>query len=257
MQINHVNLHVDIKGSGIPFIWGHGLTHNLHTLQQIIYMEELSQTATVIRYDARGHGQSDSSPNPADYTWSNLARDMVSIADSLEIDRFVAGGASMGCATSLFAAIQHPERISGLVLALPPTAWENRASQAEQYEKMAQFAEKNGTAALVKAMRSLPQHWATQSAFHEFEDSLMQMEPSLPTVLRGAKISNMPDEETIRSIQVPTLILAWTEDLTHPLYTAETLHRLIHGSELHIAANLEEVSNWTARIRHFLEQLSS
>ncbi len=42
--------------------------------------------------------------------------------------KFVAGGSSMGCATSIYAALLAPERMKALVLVIPPTAWETRAA---------------------------------------------------------------------------------------------------------------------------------
>jgi pimeloyl-ACP methyl ester carboxylesterase len=71
------------------------------------------------------------------------------IADQLGLERFVAGGVSLGCATALYAALVAPQRISALILGTPPTAWETRAAQAALYEQMAALVEARGTAALL------------------------------------------------------------------------------------------------------------
>jgi pimeloyl-ACP methyl ester carboxylesterase len=57
--------------------------------------------STLITYTARGHGDSrgwetTAESNPAQFTWENLADDMVAIADSLQYDQFIAAGSSMG-----------------------------------------------------------------------------------------------------------------------------------------------------------------
>src|SRR5258708_5950146 len=99
--------------------------------------DELAEVAKIVRYDARGHGLSEASYTPEDYQWSHLAEDMLALADQVGFERFVAGGQSMGCATTIYAALAAPERIKGLVLANPPTAWETRAAQAGLYDQMA------------------------------------------------------------------------------------------------------------------------
>ena len=51
-------------------------------------------------------------------------------ADEQGHARYVLGGVSMGAATALAAAVQQPGRVAGLILALPPTAWDSRPRQA-------------------------------------------------------------------------------------------------------------------------------
>ena len=74
----------------------------------------LTDRFRVIRYDARGHGESDATANPDDYAYPLLGADALALATALGVDRFVAGGASMGSATALHAAVQAPERIVAL-----------------------------------------------------------------------------------------------------------------------------------------------
>ena len=69
----------------------------------------------MIAYDARGHGDSD----PADrYDYASLAADLSSTLDGQEIERAVLAGASMGAHTARLA-LEHPERVAGLVAITP------------------------------------------------------------------------------------------------------------------------------------------
>lgn len=71
----------------------------------------LAAAHTVVRYDARSHGRSATAHHdhhPAD--------DVVTVLDALGIDRAVLVGSSMGGATAVEAALEHPDRVSGLVL---------------------------------------------------------------------------------------------------------------------------------------------
>src|SRR5579871_5757106 len=112
MKVNNVDLDVRITGKGIPFIWGHGLMASMagDDLVSWIKWDQLTDVVYLVRYDARGHGQSGVSDDLADYHWSALAKDMLALADQVGFDKFVAGGQSMGCATSIYVALAAPER---------------------------------------------------------------------------------------------------------------------------------------------------
>ncbi len=253
MLVNGKKFNVEENGSGIPFIWGHGLMSSMKSEgNRLLHFDQLAQLSRVIRYDARGHGLSGASEDPKDYRWDNLGSDMLDIASSLSIEQFVAGGASMGCATSLYAATQAPERVKGLVLVIPPTAWETRAAQTSVYENMANFIKSHTPDALPKLQAAAPQHWSTLSTPDEQVETLTNMYQVLPTVLQGAKVSNLPDKETLKTLQMPALILCWTDDTGHPVSTAEELHRLLPNSRLTIASNLDEMSTWTEQVANFL-----
>src|SRR6056300_771471 len=119
------------QGSGIPFVWGHGLTSSMELEGEFLNLDwaSIEPHADVVRYDARGHGLSTLTTNLDDYSWAHLADDQIALADALDIATYVAGGASMGAATALHVAVRAPLRMRGLVLAIPPTAWETRDAQ--------------------------------------------------------------------------------------------------------------------------------
>src|ERR1700738_1456214 len=57
-------------------------------------MPELRKNFRVLRYDARGHGQSEVTPGP--YTFEQLGRDVLALADEADIANFSFCGLSMG-----------------------------------------------------------------------------------------------------------------------------------------------------------------
>lgn len=95
--------------------------------------EELAADHRVIRFDTRGHGGSPVPPGP--YTTSELAADVVALADRLGIDRFAFVGLSLGGAIGQAIAIEHPHRLTALVLCCTspkfgdPASWRDRAAQ--------------------------------------------------------------------------------------------------------------------------------
>jgi len=65
--------------------------------------------------DTRGHGLSSKFERPADYTYAKKFEDLVLWLDALGIESAVWGGASMGAALSLWAAVHAPARVRGVV----------------------------------------------------------------------------------------------------------------------------------------------
>jgi 3-oxoadipate enol-lactonase len=204
----------------------------------------------VVRYDARGHGRSGGGTDESEYAWPNLACDLLTFLDVLGATEATSGiGGSMGTATLLHAATIAPERFDRLVLTCPPTAWASRAAQADVYRAGATFAERNGKAAFVAGMRALP----PPPVLAELPEAPVDIDEALlPSVLRGAASSDLPEPEAIAGIRLPTLVLAWDGDPGHPVSTAERLHALIPGSELHVARTPDELRTWGERAARFL-----
>lgn len=77
---------------------------------------------------------------------NDLAADVVALADSLGIDRFAFVGISLGGAIGQTVAVEHPDRLSALVLCCTgsafgdPAAWRERAARVRS-EGMAWLAE--------------------------------------------------------------------------------------------------------------------
>jgi pimeloyl-ACP methyl ester carboxylesterase len=251
-------LHLERSGAGRPFLWAHGLTSSIAAERDSgVFQWEEIPGVDVIRYDARSHGRSGAGSAPEEHEWSALADDYLAVADDQNADSFVAGGASMGCATVLFAALKAPERAHALVLAIPPTAWETRATQADAYLKSVEFLEQNGLEAFIEASKKLPLQppWSETRREVRYRH-LAQADPAaLALALRGAAASNLPPRDEVATITAPAIILAWDEDPGHPVSTAESLHDLLGGSQLVIARSAEEVAGWPAKVGEFLSTL--
>ena len=235
------------------FVWGHGLTSSRAKEDRTgLFSWEVPQGWELVRYDAAGHGDSAvTDRDPARYGWERLAGDMLDLAPEI----FVAGGASMGCATTLYAALQAPQRVEAMVLVIPPTAWETRAAQREMYEASAHIAETYGLARLreLAAERPVPAIFEGHPELSEYDPQID--EDLLATVLRGAASSDLPTGDVLASFAQPALILAWDTDPAHPVSTANALHEALPSSTLHVADTLDEVRTWPALVREFLTSL--
>jgi len=75
-----------------------------------------SRTFRVVRHDARGYGRS-SRPEPG-RPYSHV-RDLMTVLDAAGVGRAALIGCSMGGGIAVDAALEHPERVTALVLAAP------------------------------------------------------------------------------------------------------------------------------------------
>ena len=95
-------------------------------------------------YDARGHGASHGWEETAEkdrlqFSWPHLGRDMLEVATAYGLEPVIVGGSSMGSASALYAAIENPGLVSGLILVRPPTAWEERLARKPQLIQAARY----------------------------------------------------------------------------------------------------------------------
>lgn len=246
----------ETSGAGPDLIWGHGLSQS-RALEAAAPLVDWSRVgARVTRYDARGHGESDTTPDLSGYTWAALAQDQLALAEQLGIDRYIAAGASMGCGTALHAAVRAPHRVTKLILGIPPTAWETRAAQASVLMTAADTIESDGVDAVIAAQAVLPvpDPYAADPAYQERSATATRSWDTtrLATVMRGAAGADLPSHADIAALTVPTLILSWTGDPTHPVETAAELARLIPRAEWHTASTAADLAAWTDRITAFV-----
>ncbi len=262
MKINNLEFNIQTAGAGDALIWGHGLMGSMASEDSVAAYEwdQFPADQTLVRYDARGHGKTTPSFVPADYHWRNLAGDMLSIADKLKIERFVAGGQSMGSSTSLYAGLLAPDRVKGMVLMNPPTAWETRAAQGAFYRKLARTGALLGGGTLAKIMakdlgRIVPQ-WLLEEHTGNVEGALEGLKSlkrrTLYNLFKGAALTDLPSRSDIQTIEIPTLILGWTGDPSHPIETSTALAELLPQSELHIAEGYADFKQWPQLIREFV-----
>lgn len=73
----------------------------------------LSAKYRVLRYDTRGHGESDAPEGP--YSFDQLVGDVIGLMDHHGIDKAAFMGMSMGGMTGLGLAIHHPDRLTRVV----------------------------------------------------------------------------------------------------------------------------------------------
>ncbi len=105
-------------GSGPAVVMVPGPTDAWRSYQRVL--QRLPRGIRAIAVSLRGHGDSD---KPDDgYTVRDFADDVVAVLDAMEIDQSVLVGHSGSCFVTRRVALEHPERVAGLVCEASPTS---------------------------------------------------------------------------------------------------------------------------------------
>jgi len=138
------------EGSGPPIVLAHGLT--AHRDLVVHGSRALARAGhELIRYDARGHGESD--PGPAgSYVYDRLADDLDAVVAASGAERPVLAGNSMGAHTVVSLALRDPGRWGAVVLIGPasvgvPLGGESLAN----WDRLAEGLERDGVDGFIAA----------------------------------------------------------------------------------------------------------
>ena len=111
---NGISLQYTERGSpsGIPIVLLHGVSDSWRSFEPVL--ERLPGAIRAFAISQRGHGNS-AKPD-AGYGYVDMSEDVLGFLDAFELPAAVVVGHSMGSLVAQRFAIDHPERVAGLVL---------------------------------------------------------------------------------------------------------------------------------------------
>ena len=233
-----VTLAGEEAGEGTPVVLLHGLTATRRYV--VMGSRALERSGhRVVTYDARGHGASTGAEDPDAYDYDDLVEDLRAVMDDRGIDRAVLVGASMGAHTAVRMALDHPERVSGLVIATPAfDPEEDRDEGLKRWDALSEGLRTGGVDGFVEAYGDpqVPEQWKEtidkvlrqRLGAHEHPDAVAD---ALHAVPRSRPFESWDE---LAEIAVPTVVVASRDeaDPGHPYAIGERYAEAIPDAEL-------------------------
>jgi 3-oxoadipate enol-lactonase len=240
------------RGEALLFSNSLGTTHELWHPQ----MEALGSAFRIVRYDTRGHGASDA-PHGG-YTIDTLGRDAIAVLDAAGVERAHVCGLSLGGLTAMWLGVHAPGRVRSLVLSSTAarigsaSMWNERIAQvnAAGVPSLADAAMGRWFTAAYRAA-----HPDIVSVYHR----MLGATPADGYVGCCAAIRDADLREAIKSVAVPTLVIAGREDPVTPPSDAEDMRARIAGARVEIVdaahiANVEQAQAYNDLVSSFISQ---
>jgi pimeloyl-ACP methyl ester carboxylesterase len=224
--------------------------------------EELSSRYRLILPDLRGHGESEVGEGPA--TMDKHAADLLLVMDDAQVGRAPMLGVSIGGYILFEFWRKHRDRVAALGLCNTKAPADNAEGRSGRLQAANDVLER-GTEPFLQSMISRLLGKTTHETRPDLVDEALrmmrQMSPEdIGQVQRG--MAERPDSvETLKTINVPTLIVTGDEDVFTGIKEAELMRQHIGGSQLRVIPKAGHYSPWeqpagaTTILRAFLDPL--
>ena len=232
-RLNGIEIDYEVSGSGPAVLLSHGYsaTRRMWDGQH----RALEGRYTVISWSMRGHGETESPDDPAQYSEELTVGDMRALLRHVGVERLIVGGLSLGGYASLGFSLAHPEMVRALVICDSGPGYRNaeaRAAWNRRAHERAVELEARGLAALGGRSREVREaagcHRSAQGLAHAARGMLAQRDSRV--------IDGIP------SITVPTLVIVGDQDQPF-LAPCEYMAKKIPGARLEVIAGAGHSSN--------------
>ena len=211
-DLNGLHLYYETYGSGRPLVLLHGGLASGEMFGPII--PALAKDHQVVMPDLQGHGRTADIDRPIDIRL--MADDVAALIDHLGLDKPDVVGYSLGGGVAFFTAVKYPDKIGKLVIAAAHIRRD--AIPAEMLAQQEQVS-----AAAVPFMTDTPMYELYQRVAPRPEDFGRLLDKVGESMAKDFDFA-----EELRSIKVPTLIVAADADMAPPSHYVE-MFKLLDG----------------------------
>lgn len=255
LKANGISLNYAFSGhQGAPVVvLHHALSVNRGMWDMVA--RALEDEYRVLRFDARGHGQTDAPDGP--YEFETLSKDALGLMDMLGIDKAHFLGLSMGGIVGQHLGLLAPDRFESLTL-VSTQARVPDEGKAAWNDRIAAVKERG----MEGQVQPTLQRWFTESFRATGDpvlDDIAQMVRKTPVkgfIGWGLAIRELDIADRLPQIALPTLVIVGEHDPGTPVAAAQLIHDKIEGSELRI---VEDASHQVPleRPQEFLNMVTS
>lgn len=237
-QVADLDVHYDIHGQGSPLVLLHGGGSRAQTFEEMVPI--LAKSFRVYTYDMRGFGDTKRPAEPR-LSYDLWRQDLTRFLDAFGLQQVVLGGWSLGGGVALDFTVNHPSRVTHLVI-IGVASPRLERSDRSGFQRRRELIEQGATPEQIVAET----FEFTKKAFspHSIEHKPQAVEALRQEHLRNNPRSylEMVDANEQRpnisgrlgDIRCPTLIIVGEHDLRTPLPMSEDLNKAIPNSLLKI-----------------------
>jgi pimeloyl-ACP methyl ester carboxylesterase len=211
-EVNGINLYYETHGAGRPMILLHGGLMSGEMFKPIL--PSLADRHQVIAVDLQGHGRTADIDRQIDIRL--MADDIAALIDHLGLEKPDVVGYSLGGGVALCTALKYPEKVGKLI-----SASAHIRRDAIPPEMLAQQAQVN--AAAVEFMKDTPMYQDYQRVAPHPDDFARLLDKIGESMSKDFDFS-----EEVRTLKVPTLIVAADADMAPPSHYVE-IFKLLDG----------------------------
>lgn len=218
-ELSTARIAYDDVGSGTPIVFIHGFPHDRTLWSRQI--DALSLHVRCIAPDLRGFGES-STGGP--FSIDQYADDVAELLATLEIERAVVCGLSMGGYVAMSMWRRHPNRVLALALCDTKAGADSDEGRKKRNDLMA-LAEREGSVAVAanqiagmlgKTTREKRPDVVTRT------QAMMERQPLAGILGAISAMRDRPDSSaTLATVSVATVVVVGDEDVLTPLAEAE------------------------------------
>jgi pimeloyl-ACP methyl ester carboxylesterase len=195
-RLNGIEIDYGAAGDGPAVLLGHGYGSTRHMWDG--QHQAFGARWRVISWDMRGHGQTDSPADPAQYSTPLTVADMRALLQHCGVERAVVGGLSLGGYVSLAFHLAHPEMVRALVICDSGPGYRNAEARAAWNQR----AHDRAAGLEAKGLEALSRRSAeTQQALHRSAQGLAHAARGMLAQEGSQVIDGLP------AIRVPTLVI--------------------------------------------------
>jgi len=241
--VNNFHLSYDDVGEGnVPIIFLHGYPFDKTMWKG--QLDFLESSYRLISCDIRGFGKSVDEQSPL--TMDLFAEDLIAFLDTLNIEKAIVCGLSMGGFIALNALKRFPDRFEALVLCDTQCIADSSEVKEKRY-KFIEEIEADGVANFNEGFIKNVFHKNSITYKKELVEQLKRVVfANSETIIKKGLVALAERTETcstLNEINIPTLIICGREDEVTPLAQSEFMHANIKGSVLRVIDNVGHVSN--------------
>jgi pimeloyl-ACP methyl ester carboxylesterase len=261
-HVNDIDMYFEIHGSGPPLVLIMGLRRNAEWWYRQI--PELSKSFTVIAFDNRGAGRSDKPE--MEYSIRLFANDTAELMNFLGTPSAHILGISMGGYIAQELAINHPDKVNGLILGCTSCGGSRAVIMSE--ERREKFTANKGLTPEQILRKDMDLYFSDRvirdrpERIEEFVNiSLRYYQPADAFFRQLNACLNHNTVDRVSQISSPTLIMTGDDDHLVPSENSLILKELMPESDLELFAGcrhcffMEESEKFNRSVVRFLQSI--